>query len=101
MRFDSVIDLIILDGKTDQDGFGTPNVLERKTVYAQKSDIRSNEFYAASKSGYSLKLMFLVLALEYSSQKHLEYETNLYEIIRTYKNGKYTELICQAYVDSP
>jgi hypothetical protein len=101
MRFDSVINLVEMNVATDDDGFPESTISGRKTVFAQKGSIKSHEFYSASQSGFSLELMFELLTLEYEAQKFVEYETKVYEVIRTYEKGKFTELICQAYVESP
>ncbi|MBT2696348.1 phage head closure protein [Bacillus sp. ISL-40] len=101
MRFDTTIDLLELEETTGDNGFPQTSVKSRKTVYAKRGSIRSSEFYLAAQSGFSLELMFVVFTLEYASQKYIEYQTKRYKIIRTYEKEKYTELICQAYQESP
>lgn len=90
-----------MEETTDADGFPVKIDKDRKTIFADKKSIRSNEFYLASQSGYKLDLMFDVLALEYQSQKYLDYESKRYEIVRTYEKGDKIELVCRAYVDTP
>lgn len=101
MRFDSVLDLLITENATNDNGFPILNISSRKTVFGNKKSIRSQEFYLASQSGYSLELMFVVYKAEYESQKYLEYQSKRYQIIRTFEKDKYVELMCQAYDEAP
>jgi SPP1 family predicted phage head-tail adaptor len=100
MRFDRTIDLLGMSEDINENGFPTSSITSRKTIFAKKSSIKSNEFYSAAQSGFSLEIMFEVLTLEYESEKYVEFETKLYKIIRSYEKDRITELICQAYADS-
>jgi len=101
MRLDTQISLVQATQTTDQDGFPTLSITGRKPIFAKKGSIKSNEFYAASQSGFSLEIMFEVFTLEYDAQIYVEYNSKIYKVIRTYEKGKFTELICQAYQDRP
>jgi SPP1 family predicted phage head-tail adaptor len=102
MRLDTIIDLIDLNESIDSDGFTDIAVEKRKSVFAKKESVRSSEYYSATQSGFMReKVMFTVLTLEYKYQTFVEYQNKRYTIIRTYEKGKYIELICQAYQESP
>lgn len=99
MMFRDVLDLLETDEATNENGFSVLTVKSKTRVFANKKSVRSNEFYLASQSGFSLELMFEVRSIEYSLQKFLEYESKRYEIVRAYDRGEFTELVCQAHND--
>jgi hypothetical protein len=101
MRFDTQINLVEMAETTDSEGFPSLTIISRKPIFSRRSSIKSNEFYSAAQSGFSLEIMFEVFTLEYDSQKYVEYDSKIYKIIRTYEKSKITELICQAYAANP
>jgi hypothetical protein len=101
MLFRDVIDLLTFSETINENGFPERTETSRETVFANKKSIRSSEFYLAAQNGYSLELMFDVRTIDFRSQKYIEFEFQKYEIVRTYENGEYTELVCQVYTDSP
>lgn len=97
MMWRDVIDILVIEEGTNENGFPEKVITERKTIFANKKSVRNNEFYQAAQSGFSLGLMFEVRSIDYDRQEVLEHELKQYEIIRTYDKGETTELICQAY----
>ncbi|QNG60388.1 phage head closure protein [Bacillus sp. PAMC26568] len=96
-RWSDVINLLILEEGSNENGFPVTVEKSRLTVFANRKSVRSNEFYLAAQSGYSLELMFEVRSADYNSESHLDFEGKKYEIVRTYNKGELTELICQSY----
>lgn len=101
LLFRDVLDLLVLEEGTNENGFPVIEVNERIQVFANKKSVRSNEFYLASQSGYKLEKMFEVRSVDYNSQTFLDYDSKRYEIIRTYDKGELIELVCQLYSDKP
>lgn len=69
------------------------------TVFADKRSVRQSEFYDAANVGLRPELMFVVNAHEYVGHESVRYPSatgSEYDIIRTYEQGHYTELICVA-----
>jgi hypothetical protein len=98
MRLDTVIELVDMEERVNENGFFENVILNRKSVFAKKENVRRAEFYSATQSGYVReKAAFSILSLEYESQKFVEYQSKTYMIIRSYEKGNFTELFCQAY----
>lgn len=100
MLFRDVVDLLVMEEGTNENGFSTLTEASRDQIFANKKGIKGNEFYLAAQNGTKLELMVVVRSSDYQSQSHLEYESKQYEIVRTYDKGEFTELICQVYLGS-
>lgn len=92
-----VVDLLIYEEGKDEDGFPTPPVeTSRRTVFVNKKDVRSSEFYMANQQGVALKFMFEMHSFDYEGEEILEYEGRQYKVFRTYDKGEKIEIICTA-----
>lgn len=87
-----------MEESENENGFLQLAVTTQKVVFANKKDVRSNEFYLASQQGFKLSYMFEIRSIDYNSESYLDYENKRYEIVRTYDRGERIELVCQAYV---
>lgn len=101
MLFRDVVSLLVMEEASNANGFPQLSVVTQREVFANKKSVRSNEFYLASQSGFSLELMFEIRTSDYKSEEYLDFEEKRYEIVRTFDRGEWTELICQAYEDKP
>ena len=99
MLFRDVIDLIdVVTGQNAQGQF-TESETTTSNIFANVKSVRQSEFYQALASNLRPEIAFEIRTVDYSEQKRLSYNSNKYEIIRTYsKNQEITELICQKIV---
>jgi head-tail adaptor len=67
-----------------------------REVFADKKSVRSKEFYESRLLGLKPELMFEVRTSEYNEEPKLKFNSKVYDIIRTYEKGEFTELICSA-----
>lgn len=64
--------------------------------YAKKQSVRTNEFYNATMNGLTPSCEFVIKRLNYSGEMLVEYNNELYEVIRTIdpKNKYDIVLVC-------
>lgn len=100
MMWRDVVDLITTKHITDSDGFSKDVPDVRKDIYANKKSIRQSEFYQSYALGIKLDIMIEINTADYNGEELLEYESQMYRIVRTYsKNGEIVELLCTAVKD--
>ncbi|MNP80298.1 hypothetical protein D3C76_1783550 [compost metagenome] len=59
--------------------------------------MRQSEFYQAASAKLSPELVFVIWKVEYAGETKLEYNGQVYSIIRTFsKNTREMELICSS-----
>lgn len=86
--------------RTKNDIGDTIEDYNRRFVLAEKKSIRQSEFYQAYAAGLRPEITFVVWTAEYKNERNLEYEGDIYEIIRTYDiDEKNTELVCRGLVN--
>ena len=68
------------------------------TVYADKQGVRSKEFYEGQSIGLKPETMFVVRTQEYTGQDQVRYNSQVYQVIRTYAKGDFTELVVSKFV---
>lgn len=98
--FDEVLYLIKFGEETqDENGFPIYGQETKREVFVDEKSIRNTEFYLASRSGYTLEMMFEIPSLDYEGEEIVEYHFKRYRVVKTYKRKKeeVTELICRAY----
>ncbi|WP_227397349.1 phage head closure protein [Jeotgalibacillus aurantiacus] len=79
----------------DSDGFAIEVDADEDTILARKLPVRSQEFYAAAQSNFTIEQIFEVHIFEYKGQKKLSFEGNEYRVYRTFeKPGHLIELYC-------
>lgn len=79
----------------------TTETVTKTGVCASEESIRQSEFYQSMSTGLRPEIMFVIWNCEYSGQTKLEYNSKIYQIIRTYNNKKdprFLELICNGVV---
>lgn len=70
-----------------------------ETVMAKKRSISRNEFYLSGQSGIQVAHLFVVHSFEYEGQVELNFEGEVYKIIKTYPvNFDEIELTCEKKV---
>jgi SPP1 family predicted phage head-tail adaptor len=70
-------------------------------VFANKKSIKRNEFYQALSNGLRPEVAFEIRSIDYNNQDRLSYNSQTYNIIRTYsKNDEIIELICNRLVNT-
>lgn len=87
--------LILIQQTRGVDEYGDPTVTEtRSTVFCRKASIGQKEFYQAHALGLQPELK-LVLAdyLDYNGEQLVEYDGQLYRVLRTYRTGQELELV--------
>jgi len=94
MRYNKVIKLISLT--IAQDGYG--NEVEERTereVFANENSIGSSEYYNAASQGLRPELKFEIRSIEYSGEKEIKFDGDIYNIIQSQSMGAKTILTCE------
>ena len=87
--------LILIQQIQGVDEYGDPTITEtRREVFCDKSSIGQKEFYQAHSTGLKPE-MKLVLAdyLDYNGEQLVEYEGQIFRVLRTYRSGQTLELV--------
>lgn len=87
--------LILIQQTQGVDEYGDPKITEtRRTVFCDKASIGQKEFYQAHANGLKPE-MKLVLAdyLDYNGEQLVEYDGQIYRVLRTYRSGQEMELV--------
>lgn len=103
--FNDVANLIYTTSKYDGDGFKSEITEVKAEVFADKKSVKRTEFYAAMQAGVKPEIVFDLRLEDWELTKHdvdgkakyaekVEYDSNVYDIIRTYETGQIIELIC-------
>lgn len=88
-------DVITLRSYTESvDEYGlTKRDLYEHTVFAGLKSIGQSEFYQAQADGLKPELKFILSDyLEYQGEKEIEHEGKIYNVLRTYRDGKKIEI---------
>lgn len=73
----------------------------RTTVFCDKKSVTRSEFYNASTTGMKPSIVFVVHLYEYNDEVKIEYEGQVYNVIRTYiKNMDEVELTCERVISN-
>lgn len=86
MYFSDEIKLRAITASKDADGYITQTVAETAAFANIKSATRA-EFYSANANDIDITIVFEVHVEDYSSQKEVEYNSKIYEVVRTYQKG--------------
>ena len=84
------------------DEYGDPTITEtRNTVFCRKASIGQKEFYQAHAVGLQPELK-LVLAdyLDYTGEQLVEYDGQIFRVLRTYRTGQELELVVYREVNA-
>ena len=91
-------DILFLLNKTETVNNGEVVSFFVKTKrYVNKLSIRQKEFYDAHLTGLNPEIMFEIRTGEYNKQPSVEFEGEVYHIIRTYNKGEFTELVVSRF----
>lgn len=72
---------------------------ERREVFCNEKGVKRNEFYQGQAQGYRPELCLEIHASEYRKESHIEYNGDMYRVIRTYPvKNECLEIICQSLV---
>ena len=88
-------DVITLRSYTESvDEYGlTKRDLYERTVFAGLKSIGQSEFYQAQADGLKPELKFILSDyMEYQGEKEIEHEGKIYNVLRTYRDGKKIEI---------
>ena len=102
--FNDVIELLEVREFT---GYGAElqrEISGRRKVYANVKTVGYREFYQAAANGLKPTLVFTIaLYWEYQGEKMIEYNGELYDVIRMYrtKDGENAEITVSAAVNMP
>jgi SPP1 family predicted phage head-tail adaptor len=98
MLWRDVVDLITTVQTQNSFGEYVDGTPAKRTVFANKKSIRQSEFYQAHAQGIRPEVMFVVRSIDYDNETRLEYNSQVYFIVRTYsKNDEIVELICSRH----
>lgn len=98
MLWRDTVDLITTVQTQNSFGEYVDGTLSKRTVFANKKSIRQSEFYQAHAQGIRPEVMFVVRSIDYDNETRLEYNSQVYFIVRTYsKNDEIVELICSRH----
>lgn len=90
--YNDVIKLRTYTETTDQYGISQRSVTER-AVFAGLKSIGQSEFYQAQADGLKPELKFILSDyLDYQGEKEIEHEGKIYNVLRTYRDGKKIEI---------
>ena len=87
--------LILIQQIQGVDEYGDPSVTEvRRSVFCRQASIGQREFYQAHAVGLKPELR-LVLSdyLDYNNEQLVEYDGQIYRVLRTYRTGQELELV--------
>ena len=87
--------LILIQQTQGVDEYGDPTITEtRREVFCDKASIGQKEFYQAHAVGLQPE-MKLVLAdhLDYNGEQLVEYDSQRFRVLRTYRTGLELELV--------
>ena len=76
------------------DEYGDPTITEtRRDIFCRKASIGQSEFYQAHATGLKPELKLVIADyLDYANETQVEYDGQLYRVLRTYRTGKELEL---------
>lgn len=79
-------ELMLIGQSYELDDIGNQIPVEtRTTVLCKKQSAGRNEFYNAAAAGHRPEFVFVIHGYEYSGESLLEFESNRYNVIRTYQ----------------
>lgn len=71
---------------------------ERTEIFVNVESVKRSEFYTAQTAGFNPQIVFSIQDYyDYNNQPLIEYEKNVYKIIRTYRTGIGLEIVCEHY----
>lgn len=80
-------------------GVRIPSEATKNVILAKKRPVPGIEFYQAGQSGITITQLFVVHPFEYNGETELEFEGNLYKVVRTYQTSDdEMELSCEMKV---
>lgn len=88
-------DVIKLRSYTETvDSYGIPQrEIHERTVFAGLKSIGQSEFYQAQADGLKPELKFILSDYyDYRGEKEIEHEGKVYNVLRTYRDGKKIEI---------
>ena len=96
MEYSEIIYLLTQTISEDDIGNSISSSNTSKKCYAKKQSVRTNEFYNATMTGLTPSCEFVIKKLNYNGEKELNWNNELYEIIRTIdpKNKYDIVLVC-------
>ena len=98
MRWSDVIKLIAVTHGENSIGAITETKTERQ-VFANKVSVKRYEFYQAQAVGLKPETIFQARLVDYDGEKKLSYNSEEYNVIRTFsKDGEIIELVCNRLV---
>lgn len=77
--------VLIKTTQTENDMGDVIDVQEKSVVLCEVESVTRNEFYNAAKVDMQPEIVFVINRYDYEGQSELEYEGNLYDVIRSYK----------------
>lgn len=95
-------DILILIATTNGvDEYGDPVVTHvRREVFCRLASIGQAEFYQAHANGLKPEMKFVLTDyLDYNGESLVEYDGQLFRILRTYRTGQELELVCYREVN--
>lgn len=73
---------------------------KREEIFCNKRDLTRSEFYLAAQTTFRPSLILEVHIFEYDNQEFLEFENQLYKVIKTYEpRHNILELTCEAVIE--
>ena len=94
MRYNKIIHLISTTITQDEWGNEIETRTERK-VFANENSIGSSEYYNAASQGLRPELKFEIRSIEYSGEKEIKFDGDIYNIIQSQSMGAKTILTCE------
>jgi SPP1 family predicted phage head-tail adaptor len=95
-------DILILIATTNSvDEYGDPVVTHAKReVFCRVASIGQKEFYQAHSVGLQPEIKFILADyLEYNGESLVEYDGQMFRVLRTYRTGQELELVCYREVN--
>lgn len=75
------------------------DVFERREVFCNEKGVKRNEFYQGQAQGYRPELCLEIPSSEYRKESYVEYNGDMYHVIRTYPiKNECIEIICQSMI---
>lgn len=99
MNYNDVLKLI--KETVSVDSFGDRIITRtERTVFCDVRSITQSEFYSAQAVGFRPEIKFVLSDyFEYEQEAFIEYNGEVYSVIRTYRNNNELEIICRKGIE--
>lgn len=93
VTFDNIIQLVRDVEYTMDDEFNEVSIEDKIEVFCNIKSVNRIDFYNAGNVGLKPSLIITMHYFEYNGEKHVIFDGNRFEVLKTYMNGDLIELM--------